>query len=103
MRRTALYHQVQDLLTTEAPAWWVWYDTGWSAVADRVRGSNGQPIDPTRPRYEQDIRDWTLDAGTRARPRRAIAPRVTDARRSVRGALDERVRRALTVLIEPLL
>ncbi|MET0771746.1 MAG: ABC transporter substrate-binding protein [Candidatus Limnocylindrales bacterium] len=59
-RRTRLYHQVQDLLTTEMPAWWVWYETGWSAVADRVRGPDGEPIDTTRPRYEHDIRDWTL-------------------------------------------
>ena len=59
-RRTELYHQVQDLLTTQVPAWWVWYETGWSGVADRVRGPNGQPIDTTRPRYEHDIRDWTL-------------------------------------------
>jgi len=59
-RRTELYHQVQDLLTTEMPAWWVWYETGWSAVSDRVRGPDGEPINTTQPRYEHDIRDWTL-------------------------------------------
>ena len=59
-RRTGLYRRVQDLLTTGVPAWWVWYETGWSAVADRVRGPDGGPIDTTRPRYEHDIRDWTL-------------------------------------------
>ncbi len=58
--RTTLYGEVQDLLTTEAPAWWVWYETGWSAVADRVRDGQGDQIDPTRPRYEHDIRSWTL-------------------------------------------
>ena len=59
-RRTGLYRRVQDLLTTGVPAWWVWYETGWSAVADRVRGPDGGRIDTTRPRYEHDVRDWTL-------------------------------------------
>lgn len=58
--RRELYEEVQDLLTTEAPAWWVWYETGWSAIADRVVGPDGEPVDPSRPRYEHDIRDWSL-------------------------------------------
>jgi peptide/nickel transport system substrate-binding protein len=58
--RTTLYGEVQDLMTTQVPAWWVWYETGWSAVADRLRDADGDPIDPTRPRYEHDIRSWTL-------------------------------------------
>jgi len=56
----ASYGEVQDLLTTEAPAWWVWYETGWSAIADRVVGPDGEPVDPSQPRYEHDVRDWSL-------------------------------------------
>lgn len=58
--RRELYGEVQDLLTTEAPAWWVWYETGWSAIADRVVGPDGEPVDPSQPRYEHDVRDWSL-------------------------------------------
>lgn len=58
--RTRLYGEVLDLLTTEAPAWWVWYETGWSAIADRVRGADGGLVDPSRPRYEHDVRAWSL-------------------------------------------
>jgi hypothetical protein len=58
--RAAIYAEVQDLLATEVPAWWIWYETGWSAVADRVLGPDGQRIDPSQPRYEHDIRSWTL-------------------------------------------
>jgi ABC-type transport system substrate-binding protein len=72
-RRTELYNQVQDLLTTQMPAWWVWYETGWSAVADRVRGPDGEPIDTTRPRYEHDIRDWTLASLPSETPR-SVSP-----------------------------
>jgi ABC-type transport system substrate-binding protein len=60
--RGQLYREVQDLLASEAPAWWVWYDSGWSAIADRVRTRDGGRVDPSRPRYEQDARDWTLAA-----------------------------------------
>jgi ABC-type transport system substrate-binding protein len=60
--RGQLYREVQDLLASEAPAWWVWYDSGWSAIADRVRTRDGGRVDPSRPRYEHDARDWTLAA-----------------------------------------
>ncbi len=58
--RRELYGEVQDLLTTEAPAWWVWYETGWSAIADRLVGPDGERVDPSQPRYERDVRDWSL-------------------------------------------
>ena len=44
----------------EAPAWWVWYETGWSAIADRLVGPDGERVDPSQPRYERDVRDWSL-------------------------------------------
>jgi ABC-type transport system substrate-binding protein len=66
--RGDLYREVQDLLVTEAPAWWLWYDSGWSAIADRVRTEDGSPVDASRPRYERDVRDWTLA------PPRTVAP-----------------------------
>jgi hypothetical protein len=37
----------------------MWYDTAWSAIAERVLGPDG-PIDPTHPRYAWDIASWTL-------------------------------------------
>jgi ABC-type transport system substrate-binding protein len=58
--RARLYQEVQDLMTTEVPSWWVWYETGWSAIADRVLGADGRPVDPAQPRYQHDIRDWAL-------------------------------------------
>lgn len=58
--RRRLYGEVQDLMTTEAPAWWVWYETGWSAIADRVVDAEGRPIDPTAPRYDHAVGSWSL-------------------------------------------
>jgi ABC-type transport system substrate-binding protein len=58
--RARSYREIQDLLATEAPAWFVWYETGWSAVADRVRDADGTRVDPSRPRYELGVRTWSL-------------------------------------------
>ncbi len=70
--RTDLYGRLQDVLDRDVPAWSIWYDTEWSAVADRVRGPEG-PIDPSRPRFDWDVASWTLGplgslAGSSASP-----------------------------------
>ena len=43
--RVDLYNRLQDVLARDVPAWSIWYDTEWSAIADRVRGPDGA-IDP---------------------------------------------------------
>ena len=57
--RTDLYGRLQDVLESDVPAWPVWYDTAWSAIADRARGPDG-PIDVRLPRYAWDVAGWTL-------------------------------------------
>ena len=59
--RADLYRRLQDVLTRDVPAWSIWYDTEWSAIADRVRGPAGR-IDPRLPRFAWDIAAWTLAA-----------------------------------------
>ena len=58
--RADLYGRLQDVLDRDVPAWPIWYDTDWSAMADRVRGPDG-PIDPSQPRFDWDV--GALDAG----------------------------------------
>ncbi len=57
--RADLYGRLQDVLDQDVPAWPVWFDSGWAAISDRVRGPNG-PIDTSQPRYAWDIPRWTL-------------------------------------------
>ena len=57
--RADLYGQLQDVLTRDVPAWSIWYDTEWSAIADRVRGPEGS-IDPRLPRFDWDVAGWSL-------------------------------------------
>lgn len=94
--RTDLYGEVQDLLATEVPAWWVWYETGWSAIADRVRGPDGEPVDPSGARYEHDIRTWSLlpmgsetPAPSRASPVVETPPEAPDASASPAGTASD--------------
>ncbi len=39
---------LQDVLDRDVPAWSIWYDTEWSAIADRVHGPDGA-IDTSLP------------------------------------------------------
>ena len=74
-----LYGRLQDVLDQDVPAWSVWYDTGWAAIADRVRGPDG-PIDTSLPGYAWDIPAWTLEPpvarAIRARGDHAASDRV---------------------------
>ncbi len=58
-QRTAVYGRVDSLIEEQVPAWWIWYATGWSAIADRVVGPDG-PVDASQPRYAWDVASWTL-------------------------------------------
>lgn len=57
--RTELYGRLQSMLDRDVPVWPVWWDTGWAAIADRVRGPDGA-IDPSVPDYAWDVPAWTL-------------------------------------------
>ncbi|MBX3031322.1 MAG: hypothetical protein KF809_14335 [Chloroflexi bacterium] len=58
--RETIYAEAGARIAQRVPAWWMWYDTAWAAIADRVRGPDG-PIDPSQPRYAWNVASWTLD------------------------------------------
>ncbi len=72
--RADLYGRLQDVLDRDVPAWSVWYDTEWSAIADRVRGPDGR-IDPRRPRFAWDVGE--LDAGSTGNASGRLADALT--------------------------
>jgi ABC-type oligopeptide transport system substrate-binding subunit len=60
--RVEAYAGLQEQLEEMLPYWPMWYDSAASALSAGLRGPDGQPIDPSRARYDWDISAWTLEA-----------------------------------------
>jgi ABC-type transport system substrate-binding protein len=57
--RATLYAGLEQLLATELPAYPLWYETGYSAMSDRVVGADGE-IDLTTPFHDADLARWDV-------------------------------------------